>query len=90
MSEGGNLTPLSKRAEILADLWMNYRDEEEFQDFIHYNDLALPLSYAVSQNIVKIQPVGETLIDESFGLLLSALEIPEDEGFDSLDDLFSI
>jgi hypothetical protein len=90
MSEGGNLTPLSKRAEILADLWMNYRDEEEFQDFIHYNDLALPLSYAVSQNIVKIQPVGETLIDESFVLLLSALEIPEDEGFDSLDDLFSI
>lgn len=90
MSEGGNLTPLSKRAEILADLWMNYRDEEEFLDFIQYNDLALPLSYAVSQNIVKIQPVGETLIDESFGLLLSALEIPEDEGFDSLDDLFSI
>lgn len=85
-----NLTPLSKRAEILADLWMNYRDDEDFSDFIEYNDLALPISYALTQNIVKAQPMAETLIGESFDLLLASLEIPEDEGFESLDDLFSI
>mgnify|MGYP000108239415 CR=1 FL=1 len=84
------LTPLDKRAEILADLWMNYRDDEEFSDFIEYNDLALPISYAMTQKIVKPQAMAETLIDESFELLLSALEILQDEGFESLDDLFSI
>lgn len=88
MSE--NLTPLSSRAEILADLWMNYRDDEEFSDFIEYNDLGLPLSYAFSNSIVEKTEMLETLINETFDLLLSALEIPQDEGFDSLDDLLSI
>lgn len=88
MSE--NLTPLSSRAEILADLWMNYRDDEEFSDFIEYNDLGLPLSYAFSNSIVEKTEMLETLINETFDLLLSALEILQDEGFDSLDDLLSI
>lgn len=88
MSE--NLTPLSSRAEILADLWMNYRDDEEFLDFIEYNDLGLPLSYAFSNSIVEKTEMLETLINETFDLLLSALELQQDEGFESLDDLLSI
>jgi hypothetical protein len=31
------------KISILAELWMNYRDDEELQDFIEYNDLGLPL-----------------------------------------------
>lgn len=88
MSE--NLTPLSSRAEILADLWMNYRDDEEFLDFIEYNDLGLPLSYAFCNSIVEKTEMLETLINETFDLLLSALELQQDEGFESLDDLLSI
>lgn len=89
MSE--NLTPLSSRAQILGDLWMNYRDDEEFLDFIEYNDLGLPLAYALANGIVeKATSAAETLIDETFELLLGALEIPQDEGFESLDDLLEI
>ena len=81
-------TPLSSRAEILADLWMNYRDDEEFLDFLEYNDLGLPLSYALCNGIVtEPNQQLETLIDETFELLLAALEIAEDTGFDNLDDL---
>lgn len=79
-------TPFETRAEILADLWMNYRLDEEFTDFVEYNDLGLPLSYAIMQNLVKAQPSGELMINETFDLLLTALET-EDAGFDSLDDL---
>jgi len=86
-----NLTPLSSRAQILGDLWMNYRDDEEFLDFIEYNDLGLPLAYALANGIVeKATSAAETLIDETFELLLGALEIPQDEGFESLDDLLEI
>jgi hypothetical protein len=86
MSE--SLTPLSSRAAILADLWMNYRDDEEFLDFIEYNDLGLPLAYAFSNGIIS-QPndVLEQLINETFNLLMSAMDI-EDTGFESLDDIF--
>lgn len=82
------ITPLSSRAEILSDLWMNYRDDEEFKDFIEYNDLGLPLAYAFCNGIVgEPNSALENLIDETFNLLLAALENLEDTGFESLDDL---
>jgi hypothetical protein len=85
-----NLTPFTNRTMMLADLWMNYRGDEEFNDFIEYNDLGMPLAYAIANNIVEKTAMAETLINETFELLLAALEIPEDEGFDSLDDLLGI
>ena len=72
---------------ILADLWMNYRLDDEFKDFFEYNDLGLPLSYAIANNIVEKTATAETMVNETFELLLSALEEPDDMGFDSLDDL---
>ena len=83
-------TNLDTRAEILAELWMNYRDDSQFADFIDYNDLGLPLAYASANKIVKLTNQGESLLNETFDLLLSALDIPEDEGYESLEDLFSI
>ena len=79
-------TPFSKRCEILADVWLNYRDESDFGDFVEYNDLGLPLAYAVSYSMVTPTPSGEAIINESWDLFLAGLET-EDVGFDSLDDL---
>tara|TARA_R110001606_G_scaffold282837_1_gene431385 strand:- start:50 stop:325 length:276 start_codon:yes stop_codon:yes gene_type:complete len=79
-------TTFETKTEILADLWMNYRLDEEFQDFIEYNDLGLPLAYATVQSIAKLEPQGEQMINETFELLCTAMET-EDVGFDSLDDL---
>jgi hypothetical protein len=71
-------------------LWLNHRDDEEFLDFVEYNDLGLPLSYAMTSSIVtKISIAGENLINETWDLLMSALEL-EDTGFESLDDVFDI
>jgi|Laugrespbdmm15sd_2_1035082.scaffolds.fasta_scaffold169687_1 hypothetical protein len=82
-------TPFSSQAEILADLWLNYKQDEEFQDFIEYNDLGLPLAYAISNDIVKNTDVAERFVGETFSLLLAALEITEDTGFETLDDIFA-
>jgi hypothetical protein len=82
-------TPITNKADILADLWQDYRHDEEFQDFIEYNDLGLPLAYAVSNGIADINPLIEQFIEESFRLLLIGLEIKEDTGFDNLDDILS-
>jgi hypothetical protein len=82
-------TPITNKADILADLWQDYRNDEDFQDFIEYNDLGLPLAYAVSNGIVESNPMVEQFIDESFRLLLLGLEIKEDTGFETLDDILS-
>ena len=44
-------TPFSNKVAILADLWINYRDDEQFQDFIEYNDLGLPLGYLINTEL---------------------------------------
>ena len=77
------------KAYILSDLWMNFRDDEEFQDFVEYNDLGLPLAYAINNGIVKVTPKAQSMIDETFMLLLAGLGIEEDTGYESLDDVLS-
>jgi hypothetical protein len=79
-------TTIEVKAQILADLWLNYRDDEEFTDFIEYCDLGLPLAYAISNNIVSLTPKATEFLVEAFDLLLTGLGI-EDNDFESLDDV---
>ncbi len=74
------------RCRILADLWMDYRGEPEFEDFVQYNDLGLPLAYAISEGIVEKTDIATNFVNEAFDILLGALGI-EDTGFDTLEDL---
>ena len=79
-------TIYSDKVSILADLWLNYKNDEEFADFVEYNDIGLPLAYVIANDIVKSTDLAENFINETFDLLLAGLEI-EDTGFESLDDL---
>jgi hypothetical protein len=79
-------TPVEAKAAILSDLWLNYRNEEEFNDFITYNDLALPLAFAIDSGIVEVNPKIRAFMDEAWDLLLAGLEI-EDTGFNTLDEM---
>lgn len=88
MSDLGT-TPFSKQCEILGELWLEYRDDEEFQDFFEYNDLGVPIAYAIDQGIVQSTEKAERFVSESFRILLAGLEV-QDTGFDSLNDLLEI
>jgi len=80
-------TPFETKCEILSDLWMNYKTDLEFKDFIEYNDIGLPLAFALSEEMATANERGKTFIQETFTLLLASLDIKEDTGFESLDDL---
>jgi hypothetical protein len=83
-------TTFEDKCGILSELWLGYREDEAFRDFVAYNDLGLPLSYAIEAKMVTPQEQAIKMIDETFLLLLSALEITEDTGFETLDDLLGI
>jgi hypothetical protein len=83
------MTDFSSRTNILAELWMEFRDDEELKDFIEYNDLGLPLSYLIKNKFCEISTLGEAYINETFDLFLTSLEL-EDIGFETLDDIFAI
>jgi hypothetical protein len=82
-------TPFSNQAGILAELWMNHRGDEEFRDFVEYNDLGLPLAYAIAENVVSVSDKARLFIEETFDVLLAGLEI-EDTGFETLDELLAL
>lgn len=81
------ITSFKVKCEIIGDLWMTYRHDSKFTDFIAYNDIGLPLGFLVSEDLVQPSALAKNMIEETFDLLLAALEIEEDTGFDSLDDL---
>ena len=71
---------------ILAELWMNYRDDEDLQDFIEYNDLGLPLAYFLMNEIVMPSQQAVVYIDETYNLFIASLGV-EDREWESLDEL---
>jgi hypothetical protein len=83
-------TNYSDKCSILAELWLNYRSDEEFQDFIEYNDLGLPLAYAIDNDIVKSTEMAQRFVEETFDLFLASLGLLDDTGFDNLDDLLEL
>jgi hypothetical protein len=80
-------TTFDNKCAILSDVWINFRFDSQFTDFIQYNDLGLPLAYAITEGIAKPAELSNKFIDETFDLLLAALNIEEDTGFSSLDDM---
>jgi hypothetical protein len=80
----GNI--FENKITILAELWMNYRDDEGLQDFVEYNDLGLPLAYFLMNEIVMPTSQSELYINETYDLLIASLTV-EDRQWESLDEL---
>jgi hypothetical protein len=84
-------TTIENKTNILSELWLNYRQDVEFIDFIEYNDIGLPLSYVIANGIVESTDLANRFVEETFDLLLAGLEIEDtDEGFENLDDVFAL
>ena len=81
---GGNT--FENKITILAELWMNYRDDEDLQDFVEYNDLGLPLAYFLMNEIVLPTSQSELYINETYDLFIASLQVADKE-WKSLDEL---
>jgi hypothetical protein len=74
------------KVTILAELWMNYRDDEDLQDFVEYNDLGLPLAYFLMNEIVLPTSQSELYINETYDLFIASLQVADRE-WESLDEV---
>ena len=86
---GDELTSFNDYCSILAELWINYKEEPKFQDFISYNDLGLPLAFLIDSELVTPTEIAKKYVEETWFILLKSMDIEEDTGFGSLDDLFA-
>ena len=78
---------LADKSGIMAELWMNYRDDKNFSDFFGYNDIGLPISYYLAEGLItELSPLGEQYILETCDMFLAMLDVSE-EDVDSLVDI---
>jgi hypothetical protein len=77
------------KCEILADLWLNFKDDEDLEDFVEYNDLGLPLAYLIHSQLVIPTEACEPYVDETYNLLASSLGLDLDQDFTTLQEMFN-
>lgn len=80
-------TTFENKCYILQELWMEYRDDENFMDFIEFNDIGLPLAFMIdSKIIVDLTPEARNYIDSTFAYLLELFEL-KDTGYEELEEM---
>lgn len=79
-------TTFENKCAILSEVWMGYRGDKRFEDFVDYNDIGLPLAFLIDEELVRAEPQAKVMLEETFDLLIAAVGV-EDTGFDSLDEL---
>ena len=84
--EDKETTTFENKCLILAELWIDYRDEADFVDFVSYNDLGLPLGFLVAEDLVTPSKKAIEMITDTWDMLLASLEV-EDSGFTTIDEL---
>jgi hypothetical protein len=86
---GDELTSFEDACSILAELWINHKEEKTFEDFMSYNDLGLPLAFLIDSELVTATEIAKKYVEETWIILLKSLDINEDIGFTCLEDLFN-
>lgn len=80
------MTDFSNICDILGFLYSQYREEEEFVDFIQFNDVGLPLAYFAREHLMNPSDDGVRYILETWSLFLQGLGL-DDTGFTDLDSV---
>jgi len=87
------MTTFDSKADILTDLWINYRTDEQFADFFEYSDIGLPLAYAYQGGLVELSPIAIKIVEETYSIFIESLGLQEQEselqGWTNLDQVFT-
>jgi len=71
-------TPFSNKCKVLGQFWILYRYEEEYSEFLKYNDVGLPLAYYYGSNlIVELSEEAIKMVEETWNLFAEALKLDE-------------
>jgi hypothetical protein len=75
------------KAGVIGQLWIEFRNDEDFSAFMEYNDLGCPMAYMVAEGMIKeLTPVGEGMVEETFKMFAELVEVTEQEIDEVLPD----
>ena len=83
------------KCNILGELWLKYRDEAEtnetWSEYFTYSDVALPLSYGISQGFVQMVEGGglDNFVNESWQIFCELIDIDPDGEYEDIEDAWA-
>jgi hypothetical protein len=77
------------KAEILVQFTQDHFNTGEYDDFFDYNDLGIPLSIAITQDMVILTDSGEALLEETWSDLCLLFDADVNAEYESIDDLIT-
>jgi hypothetical protein len=77
----------SKKAEILVQFTQDYFNSGEYDEFFDYNDLGVPMSIALDQEMIILTDKGEELLQETWNELCLLFNANPDDEYETIDDL---
>jgi hypothetical protein len=82
---------LLDKANIIAEVWGAFGEQEEWQDFFEYFDLGIPFAYGLANGfILDLSPDGEQSIEDTWDSLCTILGLdPQGEWEDTTSFLNS-
>jgi hypothetical protein len=75
------------KAEILVQFTQDYFNSGEYEEFFDYNDLGIPMSIAITQDMVILTNEGEQLLEETWKELCLLFEADPNSEYETIDDL---
>ena len=75
------------KAEILVQFTQDEFNSGEYDEFFDYNDLGIPLSIAITQDMVILTDSGEQLLEETWKELCLLFDANPDDEYESIDDV---
>lgn len=88
-NNGEEVTSFEAMCSILGELWLDYKSDKYFKDFIEYNDIGLPIAFLFDNELIEPTQLAKQYVYETWDIFLAALEITEDLGWQSLEDIFN-
>lgn len=64
---------------ILGQLWIDFREDDNFKAFMDYNDIGVPMAYFIAEGLVNPTPLGEQYVEESIDMMFKLLDINEED-----------
>ena len=75
------------KAEILVQFTQDEFNLGNYDDFFDYNDLGIPMSIAITQDMVILTDAGEQLLEETWIELCLLFNADPNLEYESIDDL---
>jgi hypothetical protein len=80
-------TSFETKCAILGQLWSEYQEEEEWEEFCSYSNMGLPLAFCLDTGLVENpSPLAKLFVEQSFTLLLKEMGLA-DIGWQSFEDM---